>query len=203
MRRADVSKRVFLNVPYDTEFEPLYLAYIIGVVAFDMTPVLAISQTDGVTRVDRIYNLLVGCRHSIHDLSRIKLSKEGELPRFNMPFELGIAVCLAKKSASYSWSGFDSKRYQAARTLSDLAGTDFLIHRDSVKGVFAGLCDVFVKKGMPSVPLLLELHETLTLSLPSLQKECGADSLYSARMLTELIQAAQDGISKLPVRSRI
>ena len=190
---ANRLRRVFLNVPYDGIFQPLYLAYIVGLAAFRLTPVLAISATDGTTRVDKIFNLLSGCASSIHDLSRIEPSGEERLPRFNMPFELGMAVALAKHTPErFTWVGFDSRRHQASRTLSDLAGSDFVVHGNTPAGVLAGLCDVFVARGKPSVPELLERHGALTLAMPELLARSGAASVYSTRMLAELVVAARN-----------
>jgi len=40
--------------------------------------------------VDKLYGLIEACRYGIHDLSRTELDKSHQLPRFNMPLELGI-----------------------------------------------------------------------------------------------------------------
>jgi hypothetical protein len=45
-------------------------------------------------RLDRILELISACRYSFHDLSRVQLSRGA--PRFNMPFEAGLAVASAR-----------------------------------------------------------------------------------------------------------
>jgi len=41
-------------------------------------------------RLDKLYEILGECRFGIHDLSRTTLDTRSQLPRFNMPLELGI-----------------------------------------------------------------------------------------------------------------
>jgi len=59
----------FLNLPDDANFEPLFLAYIAGVSAFGLLPRTPLEIPGGGRRLDRIFDLLRGCRYSIHDLS--------------------------------------------------------------------------------------------------------------------------------------
>lgn len=66
---------VFLNLPYDSRFEPLFLAYIAGVSAFGLLPRAPLEIPGGGRRLDHIFDLLRGCRYSIHDLSRVQVSR--------------------------------------------------------------------------------------------------------------------------------
>jgi hypothetical protein len=74
--------------------------------------------------------IMGGCRFAIHDISRTQLS--GGLPRFNMPFELGIFVGAKKfggaKHSSKICLVLDAIPYRYQRTLSDIAGQDIQIH---------------------------------------------------------------------------
>lgn len=89
-------KSVFLNVPFDTEYGPLFLALMAGLAGLGRTPrcVLEVSG-GGRNRLERIFGLIARCGVSLHDLSRVSLSGDLAVPRFNMPFELGIAYALA------------------------------------------------------------------------------------------------------------
>ena len=83
----------FLNIPYDSAFENLYLAYIAGLSAFGLIPRATVEIPTSQRRLERILNLIQECAYSIHDLSRVQLDvKAPRVPRFNMPFELGLAV---------------------------------------------------------------------------------------------------------------
>src|SRR5450631_1393727 len=96
--RSNASRpSVFLNLPYDRRFESLFLAYIAGVSAFGMTPRATLEIPGSVRRLDRIFKLISSCPYSIHDLSRVQLDRRlPATPRFNMPFELGLAVAHEK-----------------------------------------------------------------------------------------------------------
>ncbi len=83
----------FLNIPYDPSFTKLYLAYIAGVSSFGLLPRATLEIPGGEPRLDRILSLIRSCAYSLHDLSRVQLDPHPpKTPRFNMPFELGLAV---------------------------------------------------------------------------------------------------------------
>ena len=87
-----VQRRVFLNVPYDAGYERNFLALISALISIGRIPRCAAEEPVlGRNRMDRIFKLLKGCKVSIHDLCRVTPP-----PRFNIPFELGIAYALSK-----------------------------------------------------------------------------------------------------------
>jgi len=91
-----VQRRVFLNVPYDAGYEQNFLALISALISIGRIPRCAAEDPVlGRNRLDRIFKLLKGCKVSIHDLCRVTLP-----PRFNIPFELGIAYALSKDANS-------------------------------------------------------------------------------------------------------
>jgi hypothetical protein len=65
------SRHIFLNVPYDHQFEDLYLAYLAGISAFGLVPRATLEIPGGERRLDRISGLVRSCRYSSHDLSRV------------------------------------------------------------------------------------------------------------------------------------
>lgn len=104
---------VFLNVPFDKEYSPLFIALIAGLTGLGRKPhcVLEVPSA-GRNRLERIFSLMSSCGASIHDLSRVTPSGDLHLPRFNMPFELGSPTPSPRSlpTASLSWrrshSGF-------------------------------------------------------------------------------------------------
>jgi hypothetical protein len=85
-------RSVFLNVPFDESYEPLFVALISALVALGRIPRCVLELPEmGSGRLARILQLIRSCSISIHDLSRVGLPV-----RFNMPFELGIAVALSR-----------------------------------------------------------------------------------------------------------
>src|SRR5262249_22904383 len=81
---------VFINVPFDDAYDPLLEALVFVIQASGYKVRCALEESDsGDIRLDRLVRLIAESPRSIHDLSRIEI---GELPRFNMPFELGMTM---------------------------------------------------------------------------------------------------------------
>lgn len=89
-------------------------------------------------RLTRLQDLISSCGASLHDLSRISVSgKAGErVPRFNMPFELGLAYQESFRSGGkHSVFILEEVPHRLQRSLSDLNGHDPLIHYGKVSGI--------------------------------------------------------------------
>jgi hypothetical protein len=183
----------FLNIPYDQPFEKLYLAYIVGLTALGFAPRATLGVPRDERRLGRIFRLIQTCRYSVHDLSRIQLDRKApRAPRFNMPFELGLAVAWANLNPqSHSWVGCDAVPYRPVKSLSDLNGTDFHIHGGTVKGVLGALCNAFVSRGeRPTVPRMMRTYLRLRQASAALQADAGAPDLFQARVFADLVVAA-------------
>ncbi len=92
----------------------------------------ALEENDsGDIRFDKLCRLIESCGKSIHDLSRIQLSDNG-LPRFNMPFELGLLMGArrfgGKRQRAKTAAIMVSEPYRLPAYLSDLAGNDPSAH---------------------------------------------------------------------------
>lgn len=134
--RAAFSTNVFINCPFDTAYYSLLRPLLFTVVYLGFTPRIATERSDSAeNRVDKILELIRWSRYSIHDLSRIRSRHKGELSRFNLPFELG----LAHGSRIFGERAMRQKRclilekdphtFKAA--LSDLGGVDIKSHANS------------------------------------------------------------------------
>jgi hypothetical protein len=133
-------KAVFLNVPFDPGYEPLFLALIASLVSIGRAPrcVLEIPES-GQGRLRRIIGLIESCRVSIHDLSRV-----GAPARFNMPFELGLAYSLRLQRLTprqHVIIVLEAQRHRLSRTLSDLAGYDPGIHEGKPRRMISAVLD--------------------------------------------------------------
>jgi hypothetical protein len=185
---------LFLNIPYDPAFRNLYLAYIAGVSSFGLAPRATLEIPGGERRLDRILSLMRSCAYSLHDLSRVELDRHPpRTPRFNMPFELGMAVSWQKLTrANHTWFVFEAVRRRAEKSLSDISGTDVYIHNGNVRGVFTQLCNAFVRlKSQPTTQEMEQIYLRLLDLLPRLQKQTGADSPFEARIFRDLVVAAR------------
>jgi len=180
----------FLNIPYDLAFQNLYLAYIAGITAFGLTPRATLEIPGGARRLDRIFDLIKGCRYSFHDLSRVELDvRRPATPRFNMPFELGLAVAWDKLNAGqHVWFVLEAKSRRVHKSLSDLGGTDAYIHGGKPQGVFRELGNALVRtEHQPTVRQMTAIYKRLVKVLPEIRRRAGAQSPFEARVFADLI----------------
>jgi hypothetical protein len=196
-RRIDsvTENAVFLNIPYDQSFRSLYLAYIAGLVHLGFVPRVTLGLPGGARRLDKILAEIQGCRYSIHDLSRVSLDRNPPFatPRFNMPFELGLAVAWEKLNPTmHDWFVFEAKSYRAQKSLSDLNGTDPQIHGGQVSGVMRELSNVFRRpKNQPTVPEMMSTFNAISRRSAKILEKAGTKSLFEARPFQELCYEAK------------
>ena len=90
----------------------------------------------GDVRLDKISRLVADSPYSIHDLSEVNLDKKNELPRFNMPFELGMVIGCRKIAGSRFARRpiliMERTAYTTQKCLSDIAGQDLKFHSGSI-----------------------------------------------------------------------
>src|ERR1041384_2407789 len=150
-------RRVSLNVPYDRQYEPKLLALISALVSIGRIPRCAVEEpVRGQNRMLRIFKLLKGCKVSVHDLCQV-----GSPPRFNIPFELGIAFTFAKLFRHH-FIILESKRYRLDKTLSDLKGVDPFIHAHSPKRLISCiLAELGSTRGAPDSKQVIQIFQHL------------------------------------------
>jgi len=124
---------VFINCPFTPDYRPLFDCMIFTVLACGFRPRTALEAADGSdVRMDKIARLIRESAYSIHDLSAVELDEVNQLPRFNMPFELGMVIG-CKKVAGHSYASrsvliLERTRYTTQKCLSDIAGQDLMAH---------------------------------------------------------------------------
>lgn len=183
----------FLNVPYDKKYEDLYLAFIAGLCGFGLTPRATVEIPGSERRLNRILSLIKGCRYSFHDLSRVELDRRSPpTPRFNMPFELGLAVASAKtRRRRHEWYVFEAVRRRLSKSLGDLDGTDPYIHGAKPRRLLRGLTNALVRsRHQPTVRQLEKVYSDLRKAAQTIKRELKTDSLFEARPFRDLVVAA-------------
>lgn len=121
------SVNIFINCPFDEKYKRLFRPLVFTCLFCGLEPQIANTSDSAKARLEQIIEKITQSKYSIHDLSRMTLSEATNLPRFNMPFELGIEfgvrVCDTQLQAKRCLViDQDPYRYKAA--ISDLAGFD-------------------------------------------------------------------------------
>jgi hypothetical protein len=192
---------VFLNIPYDSKFEDLYLAYVVGLTQLGLKINLTLAAPNQ-GRLDRIFRLIERSAVSIHDPSRIELSSG--IPRFNMPLELGLALYHSRTTRGrHKVFVFESKPWRMQRSTSDISGIDPQIHSKRPKGVMAGLRNIFYQADGTTVPEMLSSYRAVKRRMPELRRNAGSRSLFEASVLEDLVVALIEREKILTRRRRI
>lgn len=144
------SKNVFVNCPFDSQYEPLLRPLLFTVLYLGYNPRIASERFDSFEqRIDKISELIENSKFTVHDISRMQASRKNELFRLNMPFELGIdygcrlfkegdtrnKICLV----------LDKERYRYHRALSDLSGVDIKEHHNEPEEIVIQIRNWFVE----------------------------------------------------------
>lgn len=122
-------QNVFINCPFDSDYQPILRPMLFCVVFANKQPRLATERSDsGESRLDKICILISESKFSIHDLCRCQAARKGEVSRLNMPFELGIDYGLRRlgggEMASKRFLVLDEKPFRLKQALSDINGWD-------------------------------------------------------------------------------
>ncbi len=131
------------------------------------------------------------CRYSVHDLSRVQLSGPvPRTPRFNMPFELGVAVTWSALNPKlHEWFIFEEQPHRLQRSLSDVSGTDPYVHHGDPEQILVQICNGFVRTAAPpSIEELRMVHATVRRAARDLRAQY--HDLFGARAFEELVLVA-------------
>jgi len=129
---------VFINCPFDPSYQRFFRAIVFVVIRSGFRARCAL-ETDDTTenRFEKICKIISDCRYAIHDISRTELDPASNLPRFNMPLELGIFLGAKRFGTSTHKSKrcivLDRERYRYQRYISDIAGHDIYSHSSDLK----------------------------------------------------------------------
>ena len=128
---------VFINCPFSVDYDEFFQALVFAVIRSGYTPRCARENDDGgEVRFDKICRIIGECRYSVHDISCTELDTGSNLPRFNMPLELGL--CLGarkfggKRHALKKSLILDRARHRYQAFISDIAGQDIHSHDGDV-----------------------------------------------------------------------
>lgn len=130
---GDFERNVFVNCPFDEDYEPILQAILFCILFLDFKPRIALENNDSSeNRLAKITKLIHESKYSIHDLSRSQASAVGQYYRLNMPFELGIDYgCKEYSDGAHSGKRLlvlEEVKYRYQAAISDLSGCDIEVH---------------------------------------------------------------------------
>jgi hypothetical protein len=179
---ASSPRDVFINCPFDSEFEPGFRALVFAVAACGFRVRCAKEMDDATeTRIDKLYRIIEQSRFGIHDLSRTELDQTNRLPRFNMPLELGLFLGAKrfgddeqrKKRAIV----MDTEQYRFGKFISDLAGMDITPHggdaRTMVECARNWLVTVSQRRRIPPTAQLMDSYDRFMAGLAMIARGAG------------------------------
>jgi hypothetical protein len=131
--RSSYRRNVFINCPFSSDYQPIFRAILFAVYACGFRPRSALEVVDSSgERLTKIQRIIQESKFGIHDISKTELDPTTKLPRFNMPFELGLFLAAKAFGSSQQKSKvaliLDSTRYRYREFLSDISGRDIETH---------------------------------------------------------------------------
>lgn len=132
---AAYTDSIFINCPFDKVYEPLLQCIVFTIYRCGFVPRSALEEDDSSDlRIEKIVRLIHKCKYGIHDISRTESDEINNLPRFNMPFELGIFWGAKKFGNKINKEKIalilDKDRYRYQKFISDLNGVDIKAHEN-------------------------------------------------------------------------
>ena len=129
-----MNKNLFINCPFDEHYKPQFDAILFSVYYCGCKPRCAKEiDNGGQIRLDKILSIIEQSDLGLHDISRTELN-DNNLPRFNMPFELGLFLGArkfgGKRQKEKSCIIFDSHEYRYLEFISDISGQDIKSHNN-------------------------------------------------------------------------
>jgi hypothetical protein len=156
---------VFINCPFDEPYQAFFDAIVFTVARCGFVARCAMEIDDAAsTRIEKIVKLIRDCPYSIHDLSRTELSSTSGLPRFNMPFELGLFLGAQRYGPPAQRNKrclvMDKQAYRYQQFISDIAGQDVWSHENKVDALITRVRH-FLRTLLPKLPGPKKIYDDL------------------------------------------
>lgn len=180
----DYYDNVFINCPFDSQYIPLLHAITFTIYRCGFYPRCALEEDDGLQiRLNKILAIIEDCKYGIHDISRTELDKKNNLPRFNMPFELGLFYAAKefgeKRHKQKKALILDKEKYRYQKFISDLNGIDPKAHQNTQKRIIEIIRDWLnissKRKTIPGHNIIIPQFKSFKRKLPELTSNAGLD----------------------------
>lgn len=178
-KHPDYDVNVFINCPFDDEYEPLFRAMVFTIFSCGFIPQCAKGISNQNLRFQRIIELIGECRYGLHDLSRIEI---GTMLRNNMPLELGVFIGCMRFGSKFDYEKeyriLDSDAHRYNQHTSDIKADDADYHYNKppeliarVRDWLAGLPFRDRSYLIPGADWLIERYARFEAEAPALCKE--------------------------------
>ena len=173
-------KDVFINCPFDETYRPLFRAIVFAIYDLGFVARCSLELDDATAvRLDTIMRIIGQCAYGIHDISSVGLSTSTNLPRFNMPLELGLFLgCKGFGGAAQRRKAcliLDSDPYRYRASISDISGQDIHSHQNKPKRVIAEvrnwLASASATTGLPGGAEIASRYARFGADLPGICKQ--------------------------------
>lgn len=177
MKSPRYNDNVFLNCPFDSAHKQLFDAMVFAVHDCGFIARCALEAGDASqVRIDKIYNIIAGCRYGIHDISRTDLDEPSGLPRFNMPLELGVFLGAKRfginEQKRKNCLILEKEQYQYQQFISDIAGQDVSAHNNDPEEIVTvvrnWLRNTSKRRTIPSGSIIWERYQKFRQELPQI-----------------------------------
>jgi len=179
MKSNDYSRNVFINCPFDDEYKRFFYTIIFVVHDSGLIARCSLEIADSSeNRIDKITRIISECKYGINDLSRIELDSKNKLPRFNMPFELGLFIGCKKFGNDVqkrkSCLIIDKDKYLYQKFLSDISGFDIFYHSNKFQNLIVCIRNWLQaetrSKSIPSANLISKRYNKFLKKFPLIIK---------------------------------
>lgn len=180
---AGYNDSIFVNCPFDAEYSPIFRAIIFVIYRCGFWPKSALEEDNALDyRLDKIIRIIEGCRFGVHDISRTELNSNS-LPRFNMPFELGIFFGAKRFGDKYQKTKialvFERHKYLYQEYISDINGIDTKAHDNDPYLVIGNIRDwlrtASKRRNFPGTIKIVEEYIEFQAKLPAIADKLGLD----------------------------
>jgi hypothetical protein len=199
MKNNAYNDQVFINCPFDEQYANMFRACVFVILDSGFVPRCS-KEVDNATqfRLAAIIDIIHQCRYGVHDLSRIELDYQLNLPRFNMPFELGVFYS-AKHFGSVKQKRkqclvLEKQQYRYQKFISDISGIDVTAHKNSQKKLILAIRNWLVTASRrTTIPPGPEIHNRFKTFQSEMHRACRQRSIdYDTMPFIELVHNMTD-----------
>lgn len=170
---------VFINCPFTSDYEGMLRATVFAVVRCGFKPRCALEDEDGgEVRIEKICRIISDCRLGIHDISNTELDATTNLPRFNMPLELGLFLGARKFGAPKQRKKkaliLDCIAHRYDQFISDISGQEVEFHNTNSRTLIFRVVKWLRPQTSDKIPggtAIANLYERFERDLPDIAAE--------------------------------